>query len=133
MSLHFSNVLIDRVLIEDLTAVTPQVKPLTMKTEATQTQPYPPSGGGSTTESGRPNGNAVAWVLSLLGSGGSLTNSAVPDMLVYAEERFHEELLAIIRQLAEVSKHTPRDTAAGKDPFSYTVMKTATLDVTDRG
>ena len=72
-----------KVLKGDLTAVTPQVKPLMMKTDATQTQPYPPSGGRSTAKSESLNGNAIACVSWIFGSEESLTSSAVPDILVF--------------------------------------------------
>ena len=53
-----------------------------MKTEATHTQPYPPSGGGSVTKSEPPNGDAISSTLSVFGSEGS----PVSDILVLKDE-----------------------------------------------
>ena len=53
-----------------------------MKTEATHTQPYPPSGGGTVTKSEPPNGDAISSTLSVFGSEGS----PVPDILVLEDE-----------------------------------------------
>ena len=41
------NMLVSMDLAEDLGAIIRQVRPLIMKTDATQIQPYPPSGGRS--------------------------------------------------------------------------------------
>lgn len=68
------------MLWKDLTADTPQVKPLTMKTDATQTQPYPPSGGGSAARADSLNGNATVRASSTLGSEGLFISSALLGM-----------------------------------------------------
>ena len=77
-------VLLQEVPGEDLTAVTPQVKPLMMKTDATQTQPYPPSGGESAAEFTSFDGTAIARFSSIFGVGGLLTIPA--DIFVFQRD-----------------------------------------------
>ena len=64
----------------DLTAVTPQVKPLMMNTDATQIQPYPPSGGGSAGTFDSREDNATASISFALGSKGLLPVSVLHAM-----------------------------------------------------
>lgn len=74
------NMLVSMDLAEDLGAIIPQVRPLMMKTDATQIQPYPPSGGRSAATFILLNNEARAYMLSDLNAVDLLTGSALQDM-----------------------------------------------------
>lgn len=74
------NMLVSMDLAEDLGAITPQVRPFMMKTDATQVQPYPPSGERSAATFILLNNDGRAYMLSDLNAVGLLTGSALQDM-----------------------------------------------------
>ena len=82
-----------------------------MKTDATQTQPYPPSGGGSVAKFASFNGIATARFWSIFGSDGVLIIPA--DIFVCQKE----EKFSTRQGIATMTRHKAAiDAAAERDP-----------------